>query len=86
MSPLTHSVVTGTLGVCFLLGWWFVWVPILVWYAIYTDGWWVVLIAVLVDGYYGAFYAIPYQSLLAFAIVSVLSYIRPHLIAVSTHV
>lgn len=86
MSPFTHTVITASLGICLLLGWWFAWVPILLWYARYTDGWWVVLIAILVDGYYGAFYAVPYQSLLAFAIVSVFSYVRPHLFSANVSV
>lgn len=78
-SIIAHVATFVAVTTGLFLGWWFLWVPVLVWYAVYTNGWWVVLIAILVDGYYGAFYTVPYQALLAFVIVSAMECLRPYL-------
>ena len=78
MHSIPHLFLVISISVALLLGWWFVYVPLLVWYAVYTDPWWIVVVAIIIDGYYGAFYMVPYQSLLVFMIVFVMSYLRPY--------
>ena len=78
----TNFLYTGVailVGAGLLMGWWFLWAPLLVWYSIYKNGWWLVLLAIIIDGYYGAFYLVPYQSLLASAVVVVSEYVRPYI-------
>ena len=85
MKQIMHPTIMYILAsllfvVAVLLGWWFVWVPLLIWYSISKNGWYLVLAVILIDGYYGAFYAIPYQSLLAGLVVFATEYARPFIL------
>ncbi len=51
------------------VGWWVIWVPVTFLYAVRYHPTWVVLVAVLVDGYYGAFYSLPYITLITVCLV-----------------
>lgn len=60
-------------------GWWFVWVPGIIWYSYrYTDAW-MVGAAIAIDGYYGAFFAIPVLSLIVAGAYIIGHAIRPYL-------
>ena len=78
-SALYHGGFGSAVILGLFFGWWVLWVPTLVWYSIYESAWWLVLLAILIDAYYGAFYAIPYQSLLAFSIAVLMELLRPYL-------
>ena len=74
---LEHFVIAGVASVALFIGWWWVWVPVVCLYAWYYDGWWIVIVAVLIDGYYGAFSAVPILSMATLALVIVVTMIRP---------
>ena len=78
-SVLYHGGFGGVVVIGLFLGWWLLWVPALIWYSIYVSAWWLVLLAILVDAYYGAFYTIPYQSLVALCIAVLMEFLRPYL-------
>lgn len=78
-APVRHVVTGVAVGIGLLAGWWWIYAPIAVWYSVRTNGLWLVLLAVLVDGYYGAFYIVPYQSLIMLTIVLAAELLRPHL-------
>lgn len=61
------------------LGWWLLWVPVLLWFAVSHRGWGLVVGIILIDAYYGAFTTLPWQSLVAFAAVCLMEVIRPNL-------
>jgi hypothetical protein len=76
---------TFALSIVILLGawhgWWVVWVPALVWYAVYNHGALLVAAILCVDAYYGGFAALPWQTCIAFVIVALFAYLRPRLYA-----
>lgn len=61
------------------LGWWLLWVPTLVWFTVFHRGWGLVIGVIIIDAYYGAFAAVPWQSLLAVVVVTAMELIRPYL-------
>lgn len=61
------------------LGWWLLWVPTLVWFTVSYRGWGLVMGIIIIDAYYGAFAAVPWQSLLAVVVVTAMELIRPYL-------
>lgn len=75
---VVKAFVGGVCGLGLFLGWWWFWLPALVWYAIYANAWWLVLLAIVIDGYYGAFYTIPYQTMVVFVLVAGIEVLRPH--------
>lgn len=79
MSGYIRITVGSILGISLFLGWWFIWLPVLLWYAVYENTWWVVILAVVIDGYYGAFYEIPHQSLAVLLIAIMMHLLRPYI-------
>lgn len=46
-----------------LQGYWFAVIMIVTWFSYWHPSWWLFIIAVLVDGYYGAYFDVPVLSL-----------------------
>lgn len=61
------------------LGWWWLWVPMLMWFTVTNRGWGLVVGVIVIDAYYGAFMGVPVQSLVALGVVSVMELVRPYL-------
>ena len=66
------------------LGWWLLWVPTLVWFTVAHRGWGLVVAIIIIDAYYGAFTAVPWQSLVALLVVGVMELVRPNLYTART--
>jgi len=55
-------------------------VPLAVWYLLQVDGHELVLVSILVDGYYQAFYEVPILSLTTVALIVFFDFIKPQLL------
>ncbi len=55
-------------------------VPLCLYYLAKNDGYELILIAILVDGYYQAFYHTPFLSILAVFLVGLVNLIKPQLL------
>ena len=55
-------------------------VPLMVWYVIMVEGYELIAVAVLVDGYYQAFYGVPVVSLATFFLVFLMDISKPYLL------
>lgn len=62
------------------LGLWWIWIPFFIWYGLYHNSWWLVIILILVDGYYGAFSSVPMYTILAISLFVVLEVVRPYIL------
>jgi hypothetical protein len=76
---MSGIILTSVVLVTAWLGWWLVWVPALVWFSVIYRGWGLVLGVILIDGYYGAFMAVPWQSIVALIVVCIVQVVRPYL-------
>lgn len=71
----TLSIITW----CLMAQLYIVAIPLMVWYVFLVDGYELIAIAILVDGYYQAFYSVPVVSLATFGLVLFMDLSKPHL-------
>jgi hypothetical protein len=58
---------------------WFV-LPLVFWYTFLFTGYELIILAILVDGYFGAFYSVPIISIMAISIVFLMDLLKPSLL------
>jgi hypothetical protein len=63
-----------------LQGWFFIAVPLLLYFTFYYSAAWVVPVALLIDGYFGALYTFPKLTVFTLVWFIVSELIKPHLL------
>ena len=66
------------------MGWWWLWVPLAFLVTYVSYGIFAIIVALLVDGYFGAWTGIPYVTFSVIAIVFLVGALRPYLYNSST--
>jgi hypothetical protein len=65
---------------CLVSQLYFVAVPLAVWYLFKVDGHELILVSILVDGYYQAFYSLPILSIATIGLIIFFDFIKPQLL------
>ncbi|MEZ4104523.1 MAG: hypothetical protein R3B60_04555 [Candidatus Paceibacterota bacterium] len=60
--------------------WYFFAVPFVIWYLFNFSGYELIILAILIDGYFGAFYNFPYLSVGVLVVVFLVDFIKPSLL------
>lgn len=71
--------------VCTLGNWYVLAIPLCLYYLYRTNGYGLLITAILADGYYQAFYHIPWLSIGAIIVVVVTHTLKPRLLYTSDH-
>lgn len=80
MKPLKKTLVFIVIAWCFVAGQTYLALPFLLWYLIKNDAYELIVLAILIDGYYQAFYSVPVLSIGATILVGTFNLIKPQLL------
>lgn len=62
-----------------LLHWWFIWVPGVMWVSFRHGAAWFIVVAFLLDGYFGHFHTWPVLTVSALVWYWIVTIVRPHI-------
>jgi hypothetical protein len=79
MKPVKKTIIFLIISWGLVAGIFYFVLPLLVWYLIRNDSYELIILAILIDGYYQAFYSIPMISIGAVILVGSINLIKPHL-------
>ncbi len=80
MSVIRQSMFMVLTLILVLVGWWWCALGVALWYSFVVGGWGLLVIALLVDGYYGQLGILPLCSIGALLWCSLIEWIRPRLL------
>lgn len=80
MKPLAKTLLFILIAWCLVAGLIFLALPLLLWYLIKNDSYELIILAILIDGYYQAFYSVPVLSIWATILVGTSNLIKPQLL------
>lgn len=79
MKPFKKAILFLIISWGLVAGLFYFVLPVLVWYLIKNDSYELIILAILIDGYYQAFYSVPILSIGAVILVGSINLIKPHL-------
>jgi hypothetical protein len=79
MSTLIRITTLCVIVWCLVAQLYIIAIPLMLWYVLMLDGYELVWVSILVDGYYQAFYNIPVLSIGTLGVVVLVNVIKPYL-------